>query len=339
MTNGEPYLGVNATPVPISNSEIQVFKDCRRKWWLQYYRGLHRKAISGVGPLPLGTRVHAALEQYHRDNRDPVEAYLELLEQDKILFDANHGTELSLAKEGLPEDSEDSDDELLDKVTKKFISEGEMGRIMIEGYLEWLEETGMEAEYEIIDVEQANRYLLMDGRVELIGKMDIRLHGINDDTTYIGDIKTAAQFALYDNTAHMSEQLMLYTMLERLSNTGNATADGGVYIVLKKVKRTATAKPPFYKRYVIRFNEATLQAFWTRLHGELRDILSVRDALDSGADHKYVAYPSPSGDCVWKCPFFSVCPMFDDGSSAEMWLNEYAEVGDPYARYEDVASA
>jgi len=31
-------------PYVLSNSEIQVFKDCRRKWWLNYYRRLHCKA-------------------------------------------------------------------------------------------------------------------------------------------------------------------------------------------------------------------------------------------------------------------------------------------------------
>ncbi len=315
--NEEPYLGRHAKPVPISNSEIQQFKECRRKWWLTYYRGLSRKKRSLIGPLPLGTRVHAALEAYHKDDHDPVQTYLSLLAEDREIFEAT--------PEALDED-----------VVKKFDSEGELGRLMIEGYVQWLEETGMEAEYEIIDVEQANRYLLMDGRVELIGKMDVRLLSKNDGSTYIGDIKTAAQFKMYDDTAHMSEQLMLYTMLERLSQNGNPTADGGVFIVLKKVKRTASAKPPFFKRYIVRFNDTTLNAFWTRLHGELRDILSVRDALDNGADHKYVAYPTPTKDCSWKCPFYLVCPMFDDGSSAEAWLEEFTEQTNPYERYDDV---
>lgn len=328
----EPYLGRYPKPIPISNSEIQLFKSCRRSWYLTYYLGLRKKARSILGPLPLGTRVHAALEAYHRDSVDPVEAYIDLFEADKNIFYSNAPSELAFAR---AVDSESSDEDLLSDREKKFLSEGELGRIMIEGYLDWLQESGVASEYEIIDVENANRYLMMDGRVELIGKMDIRLKSKNENATYIGDVKTAAQFTEYDNIASMSEQLMLYTILERLCEP-DRPVEGGVYLVLKKVKRTGTAKPPFYKKYTIRFNEATLNSFWIRMYGQLTSMLEVRDALDAGADHRRVAYPTVTRDCVWKCPFYAACSMFDDGSSIDLWLHEFTEQGDPYERYNEV---
>ena len=308
----EPYLGKNAVGVPISNSEIQTFKDCKRKWWLSYYRGLQPKAKTLVGPLPLGTRVHKALEVYYRDGNDPIEAYRSLLEADTDIF-------------------YESKDSTYQDVEKKFLDEGELGRLMVEGYVEWLHETSADVEYSIVDVEQKMEYPVRNGRAVLVGKTDLRLIDRTDESIYIGDFKTAVSFNVYDGTTHMSEQLMMYTLLAHL--TQDTHVAGGVYIVLKKVKRSARAVPPFFKRYVIRFNQKTLESFTTRLLAEVDDILSIRDRLDGGEDHKSVVYPSPSSECTWKCPFYSACPMFDDGSDVEGYLSSQYEVMNPYERY------
>jgi hypothetical protein len=61
--------------------------------------------------------------------------------------------------------------------------------------------------------------------------------------------------------------------------------------------------------------------------------MKVKTSLDEGTAHQAVAYPRPSADCTWKCPFFSVCPMFDDGSAVEQAIDELYEVSDPYAYY------
>jgi hypothetical protein len=63
-------------------------------------------------------------------------------------------------------------------------------------------------------------------------------------------------------------------------------------------------------------------------------MMSVRKALDEGQDHHYVAYPRPSRDCKWKCNFFAVCPLFDDGSAAEHAITELYTVGDAYSYYQ-----
>ena len=52
----------NPTRRYVSNSELQAFKACRRRWYLTYVRGLKTKEVREHGPLPLGNRVHAALE-------------------------------------------------------------------------------------------------------------------------------------------------------------------------------------------------------------------------------------------------------------------------------------
>jgi len=316
----QPYLGKNPKQVRISNSEIQGFKSCKRHWYLANYLGLQRIEQNLVGPLPLGTRVHDSLEQYYTTYDNPVDVYNRLMRKDNAIF----------------RDSIQAEDPT--KV-RKFESEGELGRLMLEGYLEWLEETNADAN---IDIQYAEKVisLIIDefgGRVILQAKVDAEARRRSDNSLAIIDHKTAADLGPYYKYSHMSEQLMTYTLInKRNPPEDGAEVDGGVYNLLKKVKRTGTAKPPFYDRIDVRFNDETLNSFYIRLVGVLHDMMEVRDKLDEGADHRFVAYPKPQMD--WHCgmcPFFQVCPMLDDGSSAERYIEDHYTVVNPYERYND----
>ena len=314
----EPFLGRNPESVSITNSEIQTFKDCRRKWWLGTYRALKKKSKTYVGPLTLGIRIHNALEAYYKTGTNPVDEYERLQRIDNALFEA-------------------SDDASNEKKVKDFNSEAELGRIMLEGYMEWMDETNPDADIEVIGAEKKlSTRLEMDPRVELMGKTDLKVRRASSQRHAILDHKSAQSFNSYYETSHMSEQLMLYVILEKMDTVnGDQNVDGGIYNLLKKVKRTGKATPPFYERLDVRFNDTQLQSFWIRTMGTVRDIMELRDRLDAGEDHRFIAYPSPSKDCTWKCPFFQVCPMFDDGSAAEAFIEEFYEQSDPNARYED----
>lgn len=320
--NLEPVLGRNPKSVSISNSEIQTFKGCRRRWMLGTYYGLQPNDLVMTGPLPLGTRIHNALEIFYRDGENPVDVYNRLLRVDADLF----------AK------SNEATDEV--KI-KKFNSEAELGRRMIEGYLEWLDEENRDADIEYVSQEEKLDYRLndFDPRVELIAKIDARVKRRSDGTRALMDHKTAAasNFNDYLKYAHHSEQLMHYVMLENLNtNEGDTPVDGGIYNVLKKVMRTAKATPPFYTRLDTRFNKKTLESFYFRTLGTVRDIMSVRDALDAGEDHRMVAYATQKMD--WHCgtcPFFKGCFMLDDGSDAEGFFTDNYRQDNPNARYAD----
>ena len=316
--NTEPFLGRNPESVSITNSEIQTFKDCKRKWWLGNYRALKPISKTYVGPLTLGIRVHNALELFYTTGENPVDEYERLQRIDNKLF-------------------LESNDANFEKKVKDFNSEAELGRIMLEGYMEWMAEENPDADLEVIGAEKKlSTRLEMDPRVELMGKTDLKVKRASSGKHAILDHKTAQSFNMYYETSHMSEQLMLYVLLEKMDKiNGDPLVDGGIYNLIKKVKRSATAKPPFYERMDVRFNDKTLESFWIRTMGTVRDIMELRDRLDAGEDHKFYAYPSPTKDCTWKCPFFQVCPMFDDGSSAEAMLEEMFEQVDPNARYED----
>jgi RecB family exonuclease len=299
-------------PLRISNSEIQTFKDCRRKWWFSYYRRLQPKQKDFTGALALGSRIHEAMDQYYSSDMtlDLLEIHSELVLTDrKILMD----------------DYRDTTD---------LEAEAELGHIMLAGYLEWVEDEGIDVELERISNEEIISMPMFDGQVELQGKLDMRVRRKSDGARMFRDFKTVGgSFTEFGSTAHMNEQILTYMTLEAAQNKDGERSDGGIFTMLKKVKRSAAAKPPFYQQIEVRHNIYALRNFWQRLQGSIGDMLNVRKALDEGANHQLVAYPRPSRDCKWKCQFFSVCPLVDDGSAAEAAIEDSFAVGNPYDYY------
>ena len=297
--------------IRLSNSELQTFKDCRRRWWLTYYRRLQPRNRDMTGALAFGSRIHAALDAHYAQGLNLIQAHTELVEVDRKL---------------LLENFQD---------TQQLDQEAEMGRIMLEGYEQWVEEEGIDAELEVISTEETIIAPLFNGEVELQGKLDMRVRRKADGVRMFRDFKTVGgSLSDFANLAPMNEQVLTYMLLESTKKNEEERSEGGIFTLLKKVKRTANARPPFYDQIEIRHNVFTMRSFWNRIHGTISDLMNVRKALDTGAEHAFVAYPHPTRDCKWKCQFFAICPMFDDGSAVEQALSDSYEVADPYAYYE-----
>jgi hypothetical protein len=296
--------------IRVSNSEIQTFKDCRRKWWLAYYRRLQPRNKDFTGALALGTRIHAALDEHYTTGRNLLDAHKDLVEIDRNLLL-----------------SEFRDTYILDQ-------EAELGHIMLDGYVQWNAENGIDSDLEIISTEEKLSIPIIAGEVELQGKLDMRVRRKSDGARMFRDFKTVGgSLGDFANLAPMNEQILTYMLLEVMKNGEENRSDGGIFTMLRKVKRTASAKPPFYDQIEVRHNIFTLRAFWNRINGAITDMMRVRKGLDEGSDPNYLAYPTPTRDCKWKCQFFTICPMIDDGSAAEEALSEMFEEADPYGYY------
>ena len=298
-------------PIKISNSEIQTFKDCRRRWWLTYYRRLRPKMQDFTGALALGSRIHEALDRYYSTGQPLLEAHADLVKADlKKLTDEYRDTS------GLE-------------------TEAELGRVMLEGYLEWVEMEGIDAELEMISTEEVIERPMLEGKVILQGKIDMRVRRKIDGARMFRDFKTVGgSFSDFGAMAHMNEQVKTYMVLEEAQNEEGERADGAIFTMLRKVKRGAYAKPPFYDQIEVRHNKFTLRAFIEQLEGVLTEMVDTREILDAGGGHNKYAYPRPTRDCKWKCQFFAICPLFDDGSAAEAALSDAFVVADPYGYYQ-----
>lgn len=305
---------------PVSNSELQTFKRCRRKWYLAYYRQFKLQEPDLVGARALGTRVHLALAAYYSSREeDPFEVLEKSIEDDRDLLIDRGDIEAQ---------------EVLEK-------EAELATIMMQGYMEWVQDTGSDEGIEVIgdEVIVEAPFPAYPG-VNLVGKMDLRVRREADGARMFMDHKTVGSLTEPLKTLHLDEQMLHYHMLEFLDfiNAGldpaeQEHAQGGLYNMIRKVKRTATAKPPFFDRAEVRHNAHELRSHYNSVFGAVNDIMTLKSHLDQGADHKVVAYPSKNGNCSWDCDFLPVCPLFDDGSAAEELLAEHYVSGNPHEYY------
>lgn len=314
-------------PLMVSNSEIQTWKDCRRRWYLSYYRELGPATESVTGARQLGTKIHLALCVMYEEGRNPVEVIIELYQED----------ERDLVMSGQLH--------MIDDLRKEL----DLAKAMLEGYVDWAAEIGLDSEYEMISPEEVIEVSSGLPNVWLRGKLDQRMQRRTDKARLFRDFKTSGSFEQSRPLLYMDEQMRFYHLLEQLHAAYMARVntdieqvdgrpqiwrtDGALYLMLRKVKRTARAQPPFYEQIEIRHNKAIIVSTWKRVHKVLEEIWAAHEALDAGADHAYVCPPRPSRDCLWKCDYVKICPLFDDGSNVEGAIAERYVHRDPHERY------
>lgn len=180
-----------------------------------------------------------------------------------------------------------------------------------------------------------------------VGKDKVRCIEVSSpDQLYITDDYTATHNTTASLTQPLpmlrqNEQMLHYILLELmhkaqlLSGTQQrlSIVSGAYYNMLKRVKRTGTAKPPFFDRVYISHSPAEIESYRTHLIGATTDILRTDRALAHGADPQEYAYPSIRNECAWDCEFFSLCHLFDDGGHAEAMLAARYMEHDPLDRY------
>lgn len=313
----------------VSNSEVQSFKWCRRHWWLSWYRGLTLPHENYTSAAATGGRIHEALAVlYVPDGTvpgDPVQTLLAVQHRD-------------VEAQALRRLETFGDDEVksLDEVDEQLRKQFDLEQAMIQGYVEWLAETGADSEWEVIGSEVYAEAPLEVPRsvfeVKLIGKLDAPVRSrINGIRRFI-DHKTVG--SLQDPILGINQQMLHYHLIQWLSTPeGEKRCEGALYNMLRKVKRTRASKPPYYARHVINHNRHELEAYRRKIVGVIQDIEQVEAELERGVDPQYVVYPTPGRDCVWKCQFLKICRMFDDGSRVEAALEHLYVERDPLSYY------
>ncbi len=316
----------------ISNSEVQTFKDCPRKWWLAWHRGLVPIQESLVSAAATGSRYHAAVaELYVPDGQTPGDPLTKL--------DELHQEVLSALDEQPNYDADnkwlDVDETLRAKLNKAM----DLERAMVEGYLQWLEETGADAQLEVIAPEtyvEAEFRIHLAGYapdyVLLIGKLDAKTR--NRITSGIRFIDHKSVGSLFDPLLHINQPMLHYHVIERLvTPEGEPRCEGALYNMARKVKRTARATPPFFARMHVDHNRHELDNYEMQLRGVISSMRRAEAMLESGFTNQQAVPSRPNRDCSWKCPFLKICRMFDDGSRVEDAIEGLYEVRDPLSYY------
>lgn len=299
----------------LTNSESRQWKRCKRKWYFGTYKALTRRSFEFNKPLSIGTRLHDVMQHYYvpgLDRPDPMEYFHSRVEQD---VEKHPALEVDIRKEAA------------------------LVEAMLEGYLQWLEEEGADSDIEVIAPEVEMEVGLIDGAT-ILSKIDARVKRVSDGKHGALEHKTAASLTDPVRRLQVDPQVLTEHLVEFLTYL---TEDGAeenraqfvLYNMMKKSKRTARAKPPFYTRHEIMHNITELRNHWRHMARIAAEIQAARAELDAGADHHDVCYPNVTKECTWDCDFRDVClsGMVDDGTDIRQLLEDSFKVADPLERY------
>lgn len=297
--------------IVVSNSEVQTFKQCKRSWYLRYVRKLVPAVERPVSPAALGTRFHGALAKYYVpgvfDPDAAFEYHEKVLQRDLINF---------------------SDQE------KEIRAQAKLSQAMLEGYFEWLEETGVDEGLTVVAPERIVQVELPNAILQ--GKLDLLVERERDGAILVLDHKSVQNFSDPVSLLPLNEQVRTYILLKMLDEP-DKRIDGALWNMARKVLRTGTAKPPFFMREEIRFNKAEMRHFYLRVIAEIEAILELHEKLDNAPDMAdVIAYPSPGRDCKWRCDFFGICALIDTDLTAGGLTETLYKQGDPYSYYNDM---
>lgn len=306
-----------ALVLQVSNSEMRAYLWCQRNWMLAYHFGytLRPDEERPVGDAKLGTKIHLALELYYGYQRDPLTVIKFLYDRDRARYPMEWD---------------------VDRLNK----EQDLALAMLEGYHDWVEETGADEGLTVISVEDDLTVPSLHPEVLFRAKLDQRIMREHDGARLFIDHKTTGSFENTTKLLQMDPQMRFYALLDAIDAKRSGQqqrVDGGVWNMLRRSKRTARAKPPFYRRDEIRFNRQELVSTWYRANSVVSRIVQTKQELTAGTDHRYAAPPNPGHDCLWRCQFVKICPMFDDGSNVQAALDDQYVKHDPYDYYESEA--
>lgn len=311
----------------ISQSDLKDFQRCKRRYWLRHVRRLAPRLRGPVGPLQSGTRVHEALEAFYQPHMslDPRQA-LENAINDAL----NEYVKACKALDVEPDPI----------VLDKFKKDTDLERAMIEGYFEWLEDTGADAYLKVIAAEEQISVTADQIGAELgkpfvvVGKLDARVLDEVTGFTQFVDHKTVQNFAQMLPTLQSDPQMLHYHLLLSILHP-DQHVDGALYNMLRKVKRGKQAKPPFYSRETIIHNAAEIESYRLRLIGLVANVFEFEGRIEQlgPIGVQMFAQPNPTRDCAWDCSFYDICGQFDDGSRVEAAIADLFEERDPLERY------
>lgn len=289
-------------------SEKQRFQWCRRSWMNGYFLSLTlptNPEAPASGKRDIGTIFDLGIRYYYGfPSVHPLDTWARL----KAEHIADHG-----------------------ELTKEWDQVYSLTYRMLEGYLEWIEDEGHDAGEITVGTEvECTLYLgeILGDDVYLQIHVDRLVYDTTWDEWIIDDTKTVDTLAK-DQQFQVEDQLVTYAYV--LSRVLGFPIRRARHNMARKVKRTGTAKPPFYGRVELNYNEHQIGAHEKNLYGEITRLVDAAQSLERGVDHHLVAPPAPSRDCTWKCDFLPICVAHDDGSDLD-GLRNYIYVPYPERR-------
>lgn len=288
----------------LTSSEMSQWLKCQRGWWLTYYLELRRRneysSLPGIGNL-----VHDGLQAYY---------------EGKLERPSDHvAARSTLMLEKHPE------------LESQLSKDAELSTIMLDGYLDYVAEEGVDADLEFVAAEKTIDVPV--GPYRLRGKIDARFRRKYDNALVILEHKTVGSLSDHPVWAQSNPQFLSYDMLTMMTKLDGVRSEGVIINMLRRVKRTAKAKPPFYGRHWVPHQVEELRSHYKHVIGIGRQIENARAQLDEGEDFHIVCPPNFNRNHSWSCPCFGLDTLPDDDGDLEGYLEDFYEKHDPNSRY------
>lgn len=279
-------------------SDIKTWKRCGRKTWLGVFRNLGPITVR-PNKSHIGTACHAGLSAYYLEG-DPIAAIDNQMEIWK--------SELGIVP------------------TEDWTDVTGLAKIMVDGYIDWVETTGIDAGMSFTGIEKRTEKFVGTFHgydVFVTGETDFQA---TDDLgiEYLFDTKTVDRFE-DDPVFQINDQLQTYDWLN------DHKFDQAIHNRLRRVKRSARSKPPYYERIPVHFTAIQRANFELQLKGTIDAMVRAYVEMEQGKSHFEAAPPNPTRDCSWDCPFVSICPNFNLGDDVESIIAFSYKEKKPYA--------
>lgn len=278
------------TELIVRSSDFIKFQRCRRAFYLNNVLEVQQRPFQGraASKADIGTLVHAGLAGFY--GSIPMETMVQT-------------KKLELMSEGVEPDS-------LNKAM-------ELALHMIHGYEMWAHgdnlDSGLVPALQEAQL-QTPIYTEDDLTIILSGTPDLVL---TDTTGYyvLIDFKTVDAMARIQPTLDMDLQLLNYAVLLQKSNGWRISV--AAHRQLKRIRRDGRAQGPFFSEETVFFTPAQIEVHERHLKRVAKEIWNLVKETENAELYPHdVAYPSPSKDCSWACPFVGICSSLDKTNDA-----------------------
>lgn len=277
--------------IVITHSDIAQFLKCRRQWRWGFVED-RAPEDKVTGALALGSRVHECLEFFYKYGYDPIETH------DRIIADTIDQLE-----------TDDAPSWELDKLYEDAI----VGRNCVAAYMEWLADSGADDGLIADGVESIIETPILDGKVLLRGKVDVRFRRESDGALVICDFKTTGksvdQLIL---ELERSYQSFVYAAIQQRV-TPDDYVIGGMYRIIRKVTRKQYGKSYVEQKMIAGMarSQPHIERQIFAICEEMARVLSRHGEIDSDE----LFYMTPGEHCSW-CAFRNPCTIANENPSA-----------------------
>lgn len=289
--------------IELTRSELEMFINCRRSFYLQYVLGLKRSypvgRVRNFSKADIGTLVHYWLAEWYRGKltfeqaTNPV--YTRGLMIEHLLAEMNTGFTVA--------------DEISEEWQRGCV---DYAVAMANSTVAWTQESGADEYYEVLHVEERIGWetTALGQAVLLTGEPDLIVYDALTEEQVILDHKSVAnmnrQIPGSGNFQGKTYGVIYYKA------TGHLAAQF-IHNQIKRIKMAARSKGPLNARTPVELTEDQLELHSKVLKRTLENIVQFIEDTQDPMAHWLEALPNYSGECDWKCRAQELCECMDDG--------------------------